>query len=131
MELLRRLESDGWTRLGVPDFDAALTKSHLGETYDFVCVFLLTEDHRFDPQAAAKRLLEWMQKYRPWRTTALMAVVFASAHVVDIEAIAPVSPSGWYHTVSAGVIDLLTSTFYGFTGYGWLVEQYGLKAGRH
>jgi hypothetical protein len=131
LALLQRLEDGGWTRLGVPGFDAALTRSQLGETYDLVCAFLLGEDHHFDAAQAAKQLLAWLQTHRPWRTTALLAVVFGSAHVLDIERITPVGEAGWYHRVAAGVVDLSTSTFYGFTGYGWLVEQCGLKPGRH
>jgi hypothetical protein len=125
------LGSDGWTRLVVPGFDLSFTKSKLGETYDLNFVFLLTQDHHYDAPAAAKQLLEWLKSHRPWRTTAVLAVVFDGAHVLDIERITPISEAGWYHRVVAGLIDLQSSTYYGFTGYGWLLENTGLKAGRH
>src|SRR5262249_19146605 len=89
LALLQRLADGGWTRLGVPGFDAALTRSQLGETYDLVFAFRLGEDHHFDAPRAAKQLLDWLQAHRPWRTTALLAVVFGSAHVIDIERITP------------------------------------------
>jgi hypothetical protein len=125
------LEEGGWIRLEVPFFDLSLTRSKLGETYDIDFVFMPTDDHRYDASGAAKQLLEWLKSHRPWRTTALLAVVFDGAHALDIENITPISEAGWYHRVVAGVIDLQSSTYYGFTGYGWLLENTGLKAGRH
>jgi hypothetical protein len=128
--LVATFENGGWVRLGVPGFDASLTKTKLGETYDVNFQFLLTEDHRYDAHGAAKQLLEWLKKNRPWRTTALLAVVFDGAHVLDIQRIAPISEAGWYHRVVAGLIDLPSSTYYGFAGYDWLLQDSGLGAGR-
>ena len=99
--LVGRLEDDAWTRLGVPGFDVALTRTKLGETYDIDLTFLLTDDHRYDARSAAKQLLEWVKSHRPWRTTALLAVVFDGAHTLDIENITPISEAGWHHRVVA------------------------------
>jgi hypothetical protein len=125
------LHHDRWVRFDVPGFNAGMTKSQWGETYDLVFVYRLTDDHQFDAPTAAKNLLKWLQENRPWQTTALMAVVLAKANVLDINAIVPVSEVGYYHKVQAGLIDLQTFSYDGFSGYGRLLEPCGLKPGRH
>jgi hypothetical protein len=121
-------DGNGWTQLVVPGFELSLTKSKFGETYDIDFVFLLTGDHRYDAAGEAKRLLVWLQSHRPWRTHALLAVVFNGAHILDVQRIARVTETGSQHQVAAGVIDLPSSTYSGFTGYGWLLDDTGLKS---
>jgi hypothetical protein len=105
---LQALLRDKWIRFDVPGFNTGVTKNHWGETLHIVFVYRLSEDHRFDAARAAKKLLEWLQENRPYRTTALMAVVFAKADVLDINSIVPVSEVESYHRVHAGLIDLRT-----------------------
>jgi hypothetical protein len=126
--VIKSLVHNQWRPDIVPGSNAAWSKSKLMETYFIAFVYRPSGSRGYDAQSAVDSLLKWLQAHTPYHTQAMLAVVFDGVPLDEAQAIARAGAVGNYQQAHAGVVDLKSECFSGFNGFGWLMEETGLKS---